>query len=82
VPKGTPRSKDYGTGTALRTTASLAAVLRQEDLPAPRAPTELPLGEIRALQQSGAMDFVKPLETQHKKPKTKKPAPTPQLTPS
>jgi transposase len=81
APKGAPRSENYGTGTAFRTTPSLAEALQKEDLPRPRAIAELPAGEIKALQQANTIDYAKSLERPYKRPKSKQ-VPTTQLTPS
>jgi len=81
-PKGTPRSKTHGSGQSVRTTPALATVLQKEGLPTPRCLADLPEGERRMLQESNSLDFAKSLETKTLRPRTKKLAPTGQLTPS
>ncbi|MFN7963313.1 MAG: IS110 family transposase [Thermoanaerobaculia bacterium] len=81
-PKGTPRSKTHGSGQSVRTAPALATVLQKEGLPTPRCLADLPEGERRMLQETNSLDFAKSLETKTLRPRTKKLAPTGQLTPS
>lgn len=81
-PKGTARPKTFGTGQSLRTTPALATVLEKEGLPTPRRHADLPAGELRMLHEKASLDFAKSLETKQYRPRTKKAAPTPELTPS
>lgn len=55
TPKGAKRPAAYGTGKGTRTVPSLDQIYAREALPARQNPSS---GEVRAVQQAGAMSFV------------------------
>ena len=60
--KGTPRSPQYGTGQRLRRVPSLPELYEGEQLPAARAPEQLPAGERRMLAETGTADFAQAVQ--------------------
>jgi len=69
-PKGSGRPAAYGTGQGSKAVPALARVYQSEGIPPAR--TELPPGEIRAIQESGAAEFVDGLTREKRVPKIRK----------
>jgi transposase len=71
-PKGTPRSAQYGTGQGLQRIPALPAVYEGEQLPAARTPQDLPPGERRMLEESGAAAFAQAIQQAQQRLKPKR----------
>lgn len=67
VPRGAPRSPQYGQGRTRRI-ATLAEVCQREQLPVPQP---LAAGETRMIRAQGLEDFVRQTQTAYREPKKK-----------
>lgn len=62
IPKGQPRSANYGTGVSQRTIPSLPDVYQREELPEARATEALPPGERKMLAEKELIDYAERLQ--------------------
>jgi len=67
--KGQPRAATYGSGQRTRRLPSLPEIYQSEQLPAAKAPKQLPTGERKALRALGVATFVEDIQQARRVPK-------------